>query len=74
VLQAASALGYTTPRVVNGQTFYCQAEELTGSLVPKTACLDADQVMAQARQQGYLMQTLRQRENSVSMPGSGPRS
>jgi hypothetical protein len=69
VMQAATALGYTTPRVVNGRTFYCQAEEVIGSVIPKMACLDADQVLAQARQQGYLIQALQQREDSVSMPG-----
>jgi hypothetical protein len=68
VMQAANELGYTTPRVVNGQTLYCQAEEVLGSIVPKMACLDADQIMAQARQQGELIQSLRQREDSASMP------
>jgi hypothetical protein len=71
VMQAARELGYTTPRVVKGQTLYCQAEEVLGSVVPKMACLDADQIMAQARQQGELIQSLRQREDSVSMP-QGP--
>jgi hypothetical protein len=71
VLQAATALGYTTPRVVNGETFYCRVEDVLGSVVPKVACLDADHVIAQARQQGELIQSLRQREDSVSMPPSG---
>ena len=44
VMQVANEMGYTTPKVVNGQTLYCQNEELTGSLVPKTACINADEV------------------------------
>lgn len=68
VMQAANDLGYTTPKVINGETFYCQSEELTGSLVPKLACLNTDQVMAQAREQGDLIRYLKQPPNAVQRP------
>jgi hypothetical protein len=57
-MQVASEMGYNTPKVVDGKTYYCQREELTGSLVPKVACIDSDQVFAWARAQGDLLDTL----------------
>ncbi|HEY1890809.1 MAG TPA: hypothetical protein VGG63_10410 [Steroidobacteraceae bacterium] len=71
VMQAANELGYTTPRVVDGQTLYCQPEELTGSMVPKLACLNGDEVMSQARKQGDLIQYLKTPPSAPPRPG-GP--
>jgi hypothetical protein len=71
VMQAANDLGYGTPKVINGETLYCQPEELTGSLVPKLACLNGDQVIAQARAQGDLLRYLKSPPNSVPRPGGG---
>ncbi|HEY6515352.1 MAG TPA: hypothetical protein VIY50_04365 [Steroidobacteraceae bacterium] len=72
VMQAANDLGYTTPKVINGQTLYCQPEELTGSMVPKLACLNADEVMAQARKQGDLLQYLKTPPSATPRPTPGP--
>jgi hypothetical protein len=58
VMQVASDMGYNTPKVVDGKTYYCQREELTGSLVPKVACISSDEVVARARAQGDLLNTL----------------
>ncbi|MGB6488190.1 MAG: hypothetical protein WBE91_15040 [Steroidobacteraceae bacterium] len=69
VMQMASAMGYNTPRVVDGHTLYCQAEELTGSLVPKMACIDADQVVAMARSQGDEIKYMLKPPNAVQRPG-----
>jgi hypothetical protein len=69
VMQAANDLGYTVPRVVNGKTLYCQPEELTGSMVPKLACIDGDQVLAMARSQGDELKYLFKPPISASRPG-----
>jgi hypothetical protein len=69
VMQVASDMGYTTPRVVNGRTLYCQPEELTGSMVPKMACIDGDQVLAMARSQGEEIKYMLKPPNSVTRPG-----
>ena len=69
VMRVASDMGYNTPEVVNGKTLYCQREELTGSLVPKMACIDSDQVMARARAQGDLIKYLASPPNAVQRPG-----
>jgi hypothetical protein len=58
IMQVASEMGYTTPKVIDGKTYYCQREELTGSLVPKVACISSDEVLARARAQGDLLNTL----------------
>jgi hypothetical protein len=58
VMQVASEMGYNTPKVIDGKTYYCQREELTGSLVPKVACISSDEVLAKARAQGDLLNTL----------------
>lgn len=71
VMQVANDLGYSTPRVVNGKTLYCQAEELTGSLVPKMACLDEDQVMTYARDQGDLIKYMKSPPNASPRPRGG---
>lgn len=68
VMQVASDMGYNTPEVVDGKTLYCQREELTGSLVPKVACIDSDQVMAKARAQGDLIKYLASPPNDVQRP------
>ena len=68
-MQMASAMGYNTPRVVDGQTLFCQTEELTGSLVPKVACINADQVVAKARSQGDEIKYLLKPPNAVQRPG-----
>jgi hypothetical protein len=71
VMRVASDMGYNTPKVVDGKTYYCQREELTGSLVPKEACISEDQVMAKARAQGDLVKYLASPPNSYSRPGGG---
>lgn len=71
VMQLASDMGYNTPKVINGETLYCQREELTGSLVPKEACISSDDVVAKARAQGDLLKYLASPPNAVSRPGSG---
>ena len=68
VMQVASEMGYNTPMVINGQTLYCQNEELTGSLVPKTACINADEVIAKARSQGDELKDLERPPNGVTRP------
>jgi hypothetical protein len=67
-MQVAGDLGYTIPRVVDGKTLYCQPEELTGSMVPKLACVDGDQVIAQARSQGDEIKYLLKPPNAVTRP------
>lgn len=64
-------MGYNSPEVVDGKTLYCQQEELTGSMVPKVACIDADEVMAKARAQGDELKYLLQPPNTVARPGGG---
>jgi hypothetical protein len=70
VMQLASDMGYNQPRVMNGQTLYCQNEELTGSMVPKVACINSDEVVAKARAQGDLLKYLSAPPNAVSRPGA----
>jgi hypothetical protein len=73
VMQLASQMGYSTPEVIDGKTLFCAHEELTGSMVPKEACIDSDQVVARARAQGDLLKYLQTPPNSVSRPSaSGP--
>lgn len=73
VMRVASDMGYNTPEVVDGKTLYCQREELTGSMVPKIACIDSDQVLAKARAQHDLIKYLASPPNGVQRPGgSGP--
>jgi hypothetical protein len=68
VMQLASEMGYTTPKVIDGRTLFCTNEELTGSMVPKEACIDSDAVVAKARQQGDLLKYLARPPNIP--PGS----
>lgn len=70
VMQAASEMGYNDPKVINGQTLYCQNEALTGSMVPKVACINSDQVIAMARAQGDELKYMRSPPTAVSRPGS----
>ncbi|HEY1890810.1 MAG TPA: hypothetical protein VGG63_10415 [Steroidobacteraceae bacterium] len=72
VMQEANDLGYTTPKVVNGETLYCQPEEVTGSMVPKLACLNADEVTAQVRVQGDLLLFLKSPPNATPNPKLPP--
>ncbi len=69
VMQAASDMGYNQPRVIDGQTLYCQNEALTGSMVPKVACINSDQVIAKARAQGDELRYMQSPPNAVSRPG-----
>jgi hypothetical protein len=69
IMQAASDMGYNTPKVVDGKTYYCQREELTGSLVPKVACIPSDEVIARARAQGDLLEYIASPPNAVQRPG-----
>jgi len=71
VMKVASEMGYNTPEVVNGETLFCQREELTGSLVPTEACISSDQVVAKARAQGDLIKYLASPPNAYSRPGGG---
>lgn len=70
VMQAASDMGYNTPRVVDGKTYYCQHEELTGSMVPKFACISSDDVMARARAQGDMLKYMASPPIAVQRPGA----
>jgi len=70
VMQMASDMGYNTPKVINGQTLYCQREELTGSLVPQEACISSDEVVAKARAQGDLLKYMASPPNAVQRPGA----
>jgi hypothetical protein len=70
VMRIANDMGYSTPMVVNGKTLYCQREELTGSLVPKMACISADEVVARARAQGDLIKYMASPPNAVQRPGA----
>ncbi|HUA24756.1 MAG TPA: hypothetical protein VMA54_11610 [Steroidobacteraceae bacterium] len=70
VMQVASDMGYNTPKVIDGKTYYCQREELTGSLVPKVACISSDDVIARARAQGDLLKYMASPPNSYSRPGA----
>jgi hypothetical protein len=58
VIQLASQMGYKTPEVVDGKTLFCANEEVTGSIVPKFACIDSEQVVAKARAQGELIKAV----------------
>ena len=69
VMQAASEMGYTSPKVVDGKTYYCQREQLTGSMIPKVACISSDAVIAKARAQGDMLKYLASPPNAVSRPG-----
>jgi hypothetical protein len=69
VMQVASEMGYTIPEVVNGRTLYCQAEELTGSMVPKMACIVADRVIALARSQGDEIKYMLRPPTAPQRPG-----
>jgi hypothetical protein len=66
VMQVASDMGYDQPKVINGQTLYCQNEALTGSMVPKVACVNSDQVVAMARAQGDELRYMVSPPNGVS--------
>jgi hypothetical protein len=68
VMQVASDMGYNQPKVINGRTLYCQNEALTGSMVPKVACINSDQVIAKARAQGDLLRYMASAPNAVSRP------
>ncbi len=61
-------MGYKTPEVVDGKTLFCTDEELTGSIVPKLACIDSEQVVAKARAQGELIKTVQSSVPAVSEP------
>lgn len=67
LLQAATELGYS-PLVVEGKTLFCKREQLTGSMVPSTHCVDADFVMAEARTQRQNIEALDQQPT----PGKPP--
>ena len=69
VMQVASDMGYSTPKVVDGKTYYCQREELTGSLVPKVACIPSDEVVARARAQGDMLKYMSSPPTDVQRPG-----
>jgi hypothetical protein len=69
VMQLASDMGYNQPRVVNGQTLYCQNEELTGSMVPKVTCINSDEVVAKARAQGDLLRQMASPPSAPQRPG-----
>lgn len=71
LLQAAAELGYT-PVVFQGKTLFCKHEQLTGSLVPRTYCVDADFVMAEARTQRQNIEALDQQPLPGSPPPKGP--
>jgi hypothetical protein len=66
VMQLASDMGYNTPKVIDGRTLYCTEEELTGSMVPKEACIDSDEVVAKARAQGDLLNALQSPTDATS--------
>jgi hypothetical protein len=68
VMQIANDMGYNQPRIINGQTLYCQNEALTGSMVPKVACVDSDQVVAMARRQGDEISYLQSAPNAIDRP------
>lgn len=69
VMQAASDMGYNTPKVINGETLFCQREELTGTLVARDACLSSDQVVAKAQEQGdFIKYLLRAPNTPTSTP------
>jgi len=70
IMQVASDMGYNTPKVIDGKTYYCQREELTGSLVPKVACISSDEVVARARAQGDLLKYMESPPNSYPRPGA----
>jgi hypothetical protein len=70
VMQMAADLGYNIPNVVNGQTLYCKNEALTGSMISRMACLNADQIMAQARAQGIVLRYLSQAPTYIPRPGA----
>jgi hypothetical protein len=70
IMQVASDMGYNTPKVIDGKTYYCQREELTGSLVPKLACINSDEVIARARAQGDMLKYMASPPNSFSRPGA----
>jgi hypothetical protein len=71
VMQLAREMGYSTPEVIDGKTLFCANEELTGSMVPKVACIDSDEVVAKARAQGDLLRTLQTPTDATSRPASG---
>ena len=68
VMQVASDMGYNQPRIINGRTLYCQNEALTGSMVPKVACIDSDEVIAMARSQQDELKYLQSAPNGVDRP------
>lgn len=70
VMRIANDMGYTTPKVIDGKTYYCQREELTGSLMPQVACISSDEVEARARAQGDLLKYMASPPNSVTRPGA----
>jgi hypothetical protein len=70
VMQAASDMGYNTPKVIDGKTYYCQRQELTGSLVPKVACISSDEVVARARAQGDLLKYMQSPPTGIQRPGA----
>jgi hypothetical protein len=71
VMQLASEMGYNTPKVIDGRTLFCTNEELTGSMVPKEACIDSDEVVAKARAQGDLLERLQKPTDAISRPSTG---
>jgi hypothetical protein len=69
VMRIANDMGYSTPKVIGGKTYYCQREELTGSMVPQVACISSDEVVARARAQGDLIKYMASPPNAVQRPG-----
>jgi hypothetical protein len=67
LLQAASDLGYS-PTVVEGKTVFCKREQLTGSMVPSTFCVEGDAVVAQARTQKQNIEALSQQPTPGKYP------
>lgn len=70
VIQLARQMGYNTPEVVDGKTLFCADEELTGSIVPKVACIDSEQVVAKAQAQGELLKTVQSQFPVAAKVGS----
>jgi len=70
VMRIANDMGYSTPKVIDGKTYYCQREELTGSMVPRVACISSDEVVARARAQGDLIKYMASPPNAVPRPGA----
>lgn len=65
LLEAAHRLGYG-PELVDGETIYCQREELTGSMVPTEHCISEAALEADIAAQ---QETLHELQNSLGQGG-----